>query len=101
MGLRAAGRRELRDPDAASSPLAGALELADHHDWAAANRIGRQLRRQLLEDGYGATVHTWCQRLAASCDARDLSRLQQLVELAYEYQPGSTLRTTNGIATSV
>ena len=29
----------------------------------------------------------------SSCDRRDQSRLQQLVELAYEYQPASTLRT--------
>jgi ATP-dependent helicase/nuclease subunit A len=34
----------------------------------------------------------WSQLLAPSCDARDRSRLQQLIELAYSYQAESTLR---------
>ncbi|MEX2176597.1 MAG: 3'-5' exonuclease, partial [Pirellulaceae bacterium] len=37
-------------------------------------------------------------RLAPHCDRRDQSRLQQLVELAYEYQPASTLRTRDFLA---
>jgi ATP-dependent exoDNAse (exonuclease V) beta subunit len=50
-----------------------------------------------LDTGYGETIYGWAKRLAASCDARDLSRLQQLVELAYDYQPRSTLRTSDFI----
>ena len=81
----------------ATSPLAEALELSDHRDDRGASRIGQRLRRQLLDDGYGATVVAWAERLAASCDERDLNRLQQLVELAYDYQPQSTLRASDFI----
>jgi len=76
----------------ATSPLAESLELSSHRDDRAVSRIGQRLRRQLLDDGYGATISAWAQRLAISCDQRDLNRLQQLVELAYGYQPQSTLR---------
>ena len=51
-------------------------------------------RRQLLNDGYGSTVFQYARLLAPSCDERDLARLQQLVELAYQYHPTSTLRTS-------
>ena len=79
----------------ATSPLAGTLELTDYRNDAAARTLSQRLRRQLLDDGYGATVFAFARRLATSCDERDLSRLQQLVELAYEYQPSSTLRTSD------
>jgi ATP-dependent exoDNAse (exonuclease V) beta subunit len=91
------------------------LRLADHPgDTAAAYHIARsplasefgltpeqikqtgflaaKLRRELIEKDYGPAVAHWAQLLAPSCDERDRSRLQQLVELAYAYQPGSTLR---------
>ncbi|HZN32218.1 MAG TPA: UvrD-helicase domain-containing protein, partial [Pirellulaceae bacterium] len=79
------------------SPLGPPLELSDHRDPAAAARAGQALRRQLLDEGYGVTVYQWARRLAPSCDARDQSRLQQLVELAYDYQPRSTLRSSDFI----
>jgi len=79
------------------SPLAAALELGDHRNSAAAAHASQELRRQLSDSGYGATIYAWARRLAASCDSRDLSRLQQLVELAYDYQPRSTLRTSDFI----
>jgi ATP-dependent exoDNAse (exonuclease V) beta subunit len=77
----------------AHSPLATALELTDHRDHRAAEQLARRTRRQLLDEGYGPVVFAWARRLAEHCDRRDQSRLQQLVELAYEYQPASTLRT--------
>ena len=82
----------------ATSPLAVPLELADYRDDRAAVRISQNLRQQLLDYGYGATIHEWTKRLAESCDRRDLSRLQQLVELAYEFQPRTTLRADQFIA---
>jgi ATP-dependent exoDNAse (exonuclease V) beta subunit len=82
----------------ANSPLAAALELPDHRDAAAAARLARRIRRQLLDQGYGEVVLNWSVRLAEFCDARDQSRLAQLVELALEYQPASTLRTDDFIA---
>jgi ATP-dependent exoDNAse (exonuclease V) beta subunit len=65
----------------------------DYNDASAAARLSQCLRRQLLDDGYGAAIHAWSRELAPACDERDLSRLQQLVELAFDYQPASTLRT--------
>ncbi|HEX5102552.1 MAG TPA: 3'-5' exonuclease, partial [Pirellulaceae bacterium] len=82
----------------ATSPLAAPLELADYRDDRSAARTSQDLRQQLLEDGYGETIHHWARKLAPSCDRRDLSRLQQLVELAYDYQPRSSLRADQFIA---
>jgi len=78
-----------------TSPLAAFLQLTNHEDDAAAAALSHRVRRQLLDDGYGATIFHFARQLAVSCDDRDLSRLQQLVELAYEYQPASTLRTSD------
>jgi ATP-dependent helicase/nuclease subunit A len=81
----------------AASPLAEPLAFDDHRDDRSAARLGQQLRRQLLEEGYGGTVAAWASRLAPSCAQRDLNRLQQVVELAYGYQPQSSLRTDDFI----
>jgi ATP-dependent exoDNAse (exonuclease V) beta subunit len=79
----------------AKSPLAEALELRDWRDDAAAARLSGKVRRELLDYGYGPTVFKYAKLLAPHCDERDQSRLQQLVELAYEYQSTSTLRTSD------
>ncbi len=79
----------------AHSPLAGALELTDHCDHQSAEQLARRTRRQLLDEGYGPVVFAWARRLAEHCDRRDQSRLHQLVELAFEYQPASTLRASD------
>jgi ATP-dependent helicase/nuclease subunit A len=81
----------------ATSPLGELIGIHDYRHDAAVSRFGQQARRQLLHEGYGATLFAFARRLTPSCDARDLSRLQQLVELAYEYQPTSTLRTSDFI----
>jgi ATP-dependent exoDNAse (exonuclease V) beta subunit len=75
----------------ANSPLAGELGLTAS-EYQAVHLVSAKLRQELVETGYGRTVLRWSQLLAADCDARDRSRLQQLVELAYSYQPESTLR---------
>jgi ATP-dependent helicase/nuclease subunit A len=77
------------------SPLAQSLELSDYRDDAGAARLSQKVRRELLDDGYGPTIFKYAKLLAPHCDERDQSRLQQLVELAYEYQPSSTLRTSD------
>ncbi|HEY2414636.1 MAG TPA: UvrD-helicase domain-containing protein [Pirellulaceae bacterium] len=79
----------------ANSPLSASLKLADHDNDAVAVELSQRMRRQLLDDGYGATIFHYARQLAISCDERDLSRLQQLVELAYEYQSANTLRTSD------
>ena len=40
----------------------------------------------------GNLCKSWAERLAPACDRRDLSRLQQLVEMAYGFQTRGTLR---------
>jgi ATP-dependent helicase/nuclease subunit A len=74
------------------SPLAG--QVAKVH----AEVLSRQLRDDLLSTGYGRFVQSWAEALAPACNRRDLGRLQQLVEMAYGYQPRSTLRTADFIA---
>ncbi len=76
----------------ASSPIAKKIDLEDFKDSGAAAKLSHELRQELLRDGYGAAIYRWARLLAPSCDSRDLSRLQQLVEMAYDYQPNSTLR---------
>jgi ATP-dependent exoDNAse (exonuclease V) beta subunit len=60
--------------------------------------VARQLRRELLADGYGRFVQRWATRLAGICGHRDLRRLQQLVEMAYAFAPRSTLRPADFVA---
>ncbi len=76
----------------ARSPLGAIVGLPSHDDDRAAWCFSRELRRRLLDEGYGPTLDGWTRALAPSCDARDLSRLVQLVELAYRYEPAATLR---------
>lgn len=73
-----------------NSPLKSHLTAEDNPDLLAIS-----LRRELLSDGYGEFAYRWARRLAPACDRRELSRLQQLVEMAYDHQPRSTLRTAD------
>ncbi|WP_425614619.1 UvrD-helicase domain-containing protein [Anatilimnocola sp. NA78] len=79
----------------ATSPLGTQLKLTTKAFPADVARLAQQLRRELLDEGYGAVVYRWAKWLAPSCDRRDLTRLQQLVELAFGYQPRSSLRTSD------
>ena len=78
----------------AQSPLAEIVGLASHLDERAAGRVSLEVRRRLMNDGYGATLYRWCRELSAHCDARDARRLTQLVELAYRYEPEAALRAS-------
>ena len=57
------------------------LGLTDHADSPAAWRLAEQIRRRLMVDGYGPELDRWAKELAAVCDRRDVSRLEQLVEI--------------------
>ncbi len=82
----------------ASSPLGPLIGYRDHrHDQGAA-KLSHELRQRLLEGGYGDTLLHYAGLLAPICDERDRSRLTQLVELAFQYQPESTLRAGDFIA---
>ena len=76
----------------ARSPLGSALGWTDDGDARAAWRLSCEIRARLLNQGYGPTLFGWTELLAPHCDARDLSRLEQLVEMAYEYESQATGR---------
>ncbi len=76
----------------AHSPLSASSGLTDHRDDQAALRFSRETRRRLIDEGYGPVLRGWTGLLASECDRRDLNRLLQLVELAYAYEPATTLR---------
>jgi ATP-dependent exoDNAse (exonuclease V) beta subunit len=94
------------------------LTLADHPQHSAAwfhlqhsplrdklpaeygpDALSRNLRRDLVTSGYGRFTQAWAEQLAPACNQRDLARLQQLVDMAYGYQPRSTLRADDFVAT--
>jgi len=77
----------------AHSPLGPVVGLTDHEDDAAARRVAQSVRRSLAQDGYGPAICGWAEELSANCSRRELSRLEQLVEMAYAYQASATLRT--------
>jgi ATP-dependent exoDNAse (exonuclease V) beta subunit len=60
--------------------------------------LARRLRWELQVDGYGRVVQRWAKLLSPACDRRELSRLQQLVEMAYRFQTRSTLRASDFVA---
>jgi ATP-dependent exoDNAse (exonuclease V) beta subunit len=82
----------------ANSPLGKPLGIEDHRDVAAAARLSLAIRRSLVAAGYGPTVYEWTRQLAPSCEPRDLARLEQLVELAYAYEPQATARVDDFVA---
>lgn len=82
----------------AHSPLGTVVGLNDHTDDASARAVAQTVRRSLVDEGLGSMVCDWAEKLAASCSRRELSRLEQLVELAYGYESGATLRADDFVA---
>jgi ATP-dependent exoDNAse (exonuclease V) beta subunit len=76
----------------AHSPLAAVVGLDETAVERSAIRLSHRVRRSLVTEGYGKTIHGWVRRLADACDQRDAARLSQLVELAHRYQDEATLR---------
>ncbi len=71
------------------SPLAGGLGLLPEDDanqrenMEFGHTASAQLRRRLVYEGYGPVVESLAAVLVPSCTKRELSRLQQLVQLAW------------------
>ena len=82
----------------ARSPLGVALGFLNYSDHAAARRLAGGLRHRLMAAGYGPTLYELAEQLAPHCDARDLSRLMQLVEMAYAFEPSATTRVDRFVA---
>ncbi len=79
----------------ANSPMAASVGLCDFADGPAAWRLAEETRRRLIVEGYGPVIESWARELAATCDRRDTSRLEQLVEMAYGYADRATLRPSD------
>jgi ATP-dependent exoDNAse (exonuclease V) beta subunit len=79
----------------AHSPLGAAVGLTDFADDEQAARVASDVRRQLLTGGYGPSIYRWVKALAGHCSHRELARLRQLVEMAYDYESGASLRATD------
>ena len=77
---------------AAGSPLGEIAGISNHTDNARAAQAAADLRRRLLDDGYGRTIYEWVKPLSACCGQRDLDRLIQLVELAYAFDRRAAVR---------
>jgi ATP-dependent exoDNAse (exonuclease V) beta subunit len=87
------------DPSAlyhvALTPLGEIVGLRDREDVGAARALASRIRIQLLADGYGPTLSKWVHDLAPWCDARQVQRLLQLVELGHRWDDRATLRPTD------
>jgi len=79
----------------ASTPLGEIVGLQDRQDRSAARATASRVRVQLLEDGYGPTLGTWVHQVAPRCDAQEVQRLLQLVELGHRWDERATLRPTD------
>ena len=63
-----------------NSPLAETVRLCGAEALAAAPAAAG-IRRDLIEEGYTATISRWAGVLSPACDARGTQRLMQLIEL--------------------
>ena len=70
----------------AHSPLGAVVGFPQYDDDQAARRLSSEVRRSLLQKGYGATIYHWVRELTPFCNKRELTRLLQLVSLAYRYE---------------
>jgi ATP-dependent exoDNAse (exonuclease V) beta subunit len=77
----------------AASPLGAVVGLGAFDDRAAREHVARHVRRAVLRDGLAATVARWVQALAGACEARELRRALQLVELAGPFEARRSLRS--------
>jgi len=71
------------------SPLAEQLAMADP---ARSHEVARVFRRKLLVEGYGRVVLELVRSVENLFTAQERLRLRQLVDLAFAYQPHTTLR---------
>ena len=79
----------------ARTALGEVVGLGDREDAEAARAFASRIRTQLVADGYGPTLARWVHDLAPWCDAREVQRLLQLVELGHRWDERATLRPTD------
>ena len=78
----------------ATSPIGEELGIDSGLDPKACFELSRETRRRLMELGYCAAVARWAKQLEPFSNPRDRRRLQQLVELAYRFEPIAGIRAT-------
>jgi len=81
----------------AHSPLGAlvGLEGAAYRDPRRVEQMGARVRARLLSEGYGPVVSAWAEALRPGGARRDVRRLDQLVELAWDWEAQATLRPTD------
>ncbi len=79
----------------ARTPLGEVVGFTDYEDEPAARALAYRVRAQLLNEGYGPTLSKWVHDVAPRCDAREVLRLLQLVELGHRWDERPTLRPTD------
>lgn len=60
--------------------------------------VSANIRMRLIDDGFGPTVEWLARILSVDCTPRELTRLQRLVELSYDYSGSWTLRADQFVA---
>lgn len=60
--------------------------------------VAAKIRAQLIDHGYGPTVESLARLISSDCTQRELTRLQRLVELSYDYNDQWTLRADQFVA---
>jgi ATP-dependent helicase/nuclease subunit A len=82
----------------AMTPIGEVEGYTDAEDPAGARKLAHDVRRRLVEDGYGITLERISRRMERFCSAREKRRFTQLVELAYRFDSQATLRSSDFLA---
>lgn len=80
-----------------NSPLAEIVGL-ESNEPAHVQHVAMGIRKTLLSRGYAQTLADWARAVAPSCDARGMTRLTQLIELADTFETGDALRPSRFVA---
>lgn len=81
----------------ATSPLGAVVELTRFGDGAARRTVADRVRRALFSHGYAMTLAKLAAQIAPACDAREIRRVYQLVELAGQFDQQPSLRADDFI----
>jgi ATP-dependent exoDNAse (exonuclease V) beta subunit len=78
----------------ATSPMSEVVGLTGWTDEEARLRVAEAIRVRAME-GFGSLLEFWLEKLAPSCDARDVRRFEQLIELATAFDARKDARAEN------
>lgn len=78
----------------ATSPMSEVVGLTGWTDEAARLRVAEAIRVRAME-GFASLLEYWLERLAPSCDERDVRRFEQLIDLATAFDARKDARAEN------